>query len=146
MRRRLLSLLLPPLLFSAAASACAFAAVGAALHGAASGPWVAAGFYAPFGAVAGLLSAALHLAFRRLPVQDLVHDRSSHGETPAAALARSVLAQMASARPARSASRDGAAPATQPAEQTAGQSAATSAAPATPPQAVPAVSHPETTA
>lgn len=109
MRRRLLQLL-PSLLFSAAASASAFAAVGVAWHGAAS-PWTAAAFYAPFGAISGLLCSALQLAWRRLPVQDMPLDGSGHGETPAAALARSVLAQMAAATPAQAPRAEAAAPA-----------------------------------
>lgn len=86
--------LIPPLLLGTASLACGLAGVGVALHGAAGAAVPAALLYGGFGAGAGLICSLLHWAHHRLPVHD-VSAADGPGESPAAALARDMLAQLA---------------------------------------------------
>lgn len=86
--------LIPPLLLGSASLACGLAGVGVALHGAAGAAVPAALLYGGFGAVAGLICSLLHWAHHRLPVHD-APGAAGPGESPAAALAREMLTQLA---------------------------------------------------
>lgn len=86
--------LIPPLLLGSASLACGLAAVGVALHGAAGAAVPAALLYGGFGAAAGLVCSLLHWAHHRLPVHDAAA-ADGPGESPAAAMARDMLAQLA---------------------------------------------------
>lgn len=86
--------LIPPLLLGSASLACGLAGVGVALHGAAGAAVPAALLYGGFGAMAGLVCSLLHWAHHRLPVHEALGSTGT-GESPAAALARDMLAQLA---------------------------------------------------
>lgn len=86
--------LIPPVVLGTASLACGLAGVGVALHGAAGAAVPAALLYGGFGAGAGLICTLLHWAHHRLPVHDALAP-DGPGESPAAALARDMLAQLA---------------------------------------------------
>lgn len=84
-------------LFSAASAACGFAAVGLALYAQGPSAGSAALLFGAFGAVAGLLCAALHAVVDGLPAQ-----RGQALSGPAlAGLVRATLASAAAERQAR---------------------------------------------